>query len=170
MHNNRNNREYRGYSSDYNRTNTIYNRCIPRVVRVPLSSLHGGVRFTALHEYRVESLTLFVWFTTRSLKLLINYLFISARVCVWSYVWWISGLLILPFPPAGWVTIYFKIMGYDFNILPKVQIFSSCDSLFFYTLIKLIIHLSNTYCLLIKVLNLKVTSLFSFIMGYCCCV
>ncbi len=30
------------------------------VVRVPLSSLHGGVRFTALHEYRVESVTIFV--------------------------------------------------------------------------------------------------------------
>ncbi len=27
---------------------------------VPLSSLHGGVRFTALHEYRVESVTIFV--------------------------------------------------------------------------------------------------------------
>ncbi len=35
MHNNRNNRDY---SSDYNRTNKIYNRCIPSALHFEMCS------------------------------------------------------------------------------------------------------------------------------------
>ncbi len=51
------------------------------------------------------------------LKLLINDLVISARVVLCLEI---CGLLILVFSPAGWVTIYVNIVGYEFNSWPKV--------------------------------------------------
>ncbi len=51
------------------------------------------------------------------LKLLINDLVISARVVLRLEI---CGLLKLVFSPAGWVTIYVNIVGYEFNSWPKV--------------------------------------------------